>query len=309
MPKTQPAEWFLARESFLLAAVWIALASPMLLAQNNAAPGAASSPTPTASATAAPAFDVATIKPLPPDGRPTQGWVGTQYHPDGIEFASQALPEILCVAYGYKSIRFDGQVTGLPGWAVNQRYDIVAKMSAADISTFQKLSNDEQERWREAMLQSLLAERFSLKLHHGTKQVPVYEMVVAKGGIKMKDAATDTAPPRLGKGQDGKPLSTIHSLKDTTILQAYSMVALVVQLSAAEAQIGRPVLDKTGLTGRYNFTLDWSIYSASAAAGNSSTEDAPSIFTALGELGLKLQPATDSFDTIVIDHVEKPTEN
>ncbi|MGA2438251.1 MAG: TIGR03435 family protein [Acidobacteriaceae bacterium] len=191
-----------------------------------------------------------------------------------------------------------------------QKYDIVAKMSAEDITTFQKLNDDEKEQWIEAMLQSLLAERFSLKLHHGTKQVPVYEMVVAKGGIKMKDSATDTAPPQLGKGEDGKPLSTLHSLHYTTILQAFSMAALAVQLSAAPAaQIGRPVLDKTGLTGRYNFTLDWSIYSASAAAGNSPTNDAPSIFTALGEIGLKLQPATGSYETIVVDHVEKPTEN
>ncbi|MGO9230051.1 MAG: TIGR03435 family protein [Bryobacteraceae bacterium] len=307
MPNTQPAEWLLARESFLLAAVWIGLAYPMLLAQNNAAPGAASSPTPTASATAAPAFDVATIKPLPPDGRPTQGWVGTQYHPNGIEFASQALPEILCVAYGYKSIRFVGLVSGRPGWAVNQRYYIVAKMSAADISTFQKLSNDEQERRREAMLQSLLAERFSLTLHHGTKQIPVYEMVVAKGGIKMKDAATDPAPPQLGKGEDGKPLSTLRWAKDTTLMQAYSMKSLTNLLTMPAAQVGRPVLDKTGLTSTYNFKFDWSIYSANAAAGNSPTEDAPSIFTALGEIGLKLQPSTASFDTLVIDHVEKPT--
>ncbi|MGA2438248.1 MAG: hypothetical protein ABSF57_07015 [Acidobacteriaceae bacterium] len=111
-----------SRKSLLLTAASIALASPMLFAQSSPAPAVESSPTPTASATAAPAFDVATIKPLPPDGRPTQDWVGTRYHPDGIEFASLALPELLCVAYGYKSIRFDGQVTGLPDWAVNQKW-------------------------------------------------------------------------------------------------------------------------------------------------------------------------------------------
>ena len=109
---------------------------------------------------------MATIKPLPPDGRPTHGWVGLQTRPDGIEAASLDLPELLCYAFGYKSLRFDGQITGLPDWAANQKYDIVAKMSATDISTFQKLSNDEQEQWREVMLQKLLAERFSLTLHH-----------------------------------------------------------------------------------------------------------------------------------------------
>jgi uncharacterized protein (TIGR03435 family) len=295
------------RKSLLLAAVWITLASPMLLAQSTLASGAAAPPNPTAIAAPAPAFDVATIKLLPPDGRPTHGWVGLQTHPDGIEAASLNLPELLCYAFGYKSVRFDGQITGFPDWAVNQKYDIVGKMSAEDITTFQKLNDDEKEQWIEAMLQQLLAERFSLKLHHGTKQLPVYEMVVAKGGIKMKDAATDPAPPQLGKGEDGKPLSTLRWSKNTTLMQAYSMKSLTNLLTMPAAQVGRPVLDKTGLTSTYNFKFDWSIYSATAAAGNSTTEDAPSIFTALGEIGLKLQPATASFDTIVIDHVEKPT--
>jgi uncharacterized protein (TIGR03435 family) len=296
-----------SRKSLFVAAASIALASPMLFAQSSPAPAVESSPTPTASATAAPAFDVATIKPLPPDGRPTHGWAGLQTHPDGIEAASLNLPELLCYAFGYKSLRFDGQITGLPDWAANQKYDIVAKMSAADITTFQKVNDDEKEQWIEAMLQKLLAERFSLTLHHGTRQIPVYDMVVAKGGIKMKDAATDPAPPQLGKGEDGKPLSTLRWSKDTTLMQAYSMKSLTNLLSMPAAQVGRPVLDKTGLTSTYNFKFDWSIYSANAAAGNSPTEDAPSIFTALGELGLKLQPSTASFDTLVIDHVERPS--
>jgi uncharacterized protein (TIGR03435 family) len=125
----------------------------------------------------------------------------------------------------------------------------------------------------------------------------------------MKDAATDPAPPQLGKGDDGKPLSTLHWLKDTTLMQAYSMKSLADLLSMPAAQVGRPVLDKTGLTSTYNFTLDWSIYSASAAASNSPENDATSIFTALGEIGLKLQPSTGSVETIVVDHIEKPTPN
>ena len=318
MSKTASTEWLLTliadpsrakkffRTYLLLTAACIALTSPMLFAQNTTASGVASSPTPATNATAAPAFDVATIKPIAPDGRPTHGWVGLRNHSDGMEAAYLNLPELLCYAYGY-ILRFDGQVTGLPAWAVNQKYDIVAKMSAADISTFQKLNNDEQEQWRETMLQLLLTERFHLTLHRGTKQSPVYAMVVAKGGIKMKDAATDSALPQLGKGEDGKPLSTLRWLKDTTLMQAYSMKSLANLLSMPAAQVGRPVLDKTGLTSTYNFTLDWSIYSASAAASNSPTNDATSIFTALGEIGLKLQPATASVETIAIDHVERPS--
>jgi uncharacterized protein (TIGR03435 family) len=255
------------------------------------------------------AFDVASIKPIAPDGRPTKGWVGVQYHPDGIEFAYQSLTDLLCYAYGYKSLRFDGQVTGVPDWAAKQRYDIVAKISAADIPEFQKLGKDEQEQRREAMMRSMLAERFHLTLHRGTKEVPIYELVVAKGGIKMQDAATDPNPPQLSKDADGKPLPGIRWLKDTSIVQAYSMNSFADMLAMPAAFVGRPVVDKTGLTGTYNFTLDWSVYSAHAAAGLSPEEDATSIFTALGKIGLKLQPAMGDMETIVIDHVEKPSEN
>jgi uncharacterized protein (TIGR03435 family) len=293
------------RPILLIAAACIALVSSTLFAQSSAASGTGSAPP--ANASPAPSFDAATIKPIPPDSRPTRGWVGVQIQPDGIEFAWQTLPELLCYAYGYKDLRFDGQVTGLPDWAKAQRYDVVAKMSATDVTGLQKLSKDEQEQLREAMLQSLLAERFSLSLHRGTKQIPVYEMVVAKGGIKMKDAATDPTPPQLGKGEDGKPLSTLRWSKDTTLMQAYSMTSLANLLSMPAAFVGRPVLDKTGLASTYNFTLDWSIYSARAAAGNSPTDDATSIFAALGNIGLKLQPATEDIQTVVVDHVDKPS--
>jgi uncharacterized protein (TIGR03435 family) len=187
-------------------------------------------------------------------------------------------------------------------------------MSAADIATFQKLSNAEQEKWREPMTRSLLAERFSLTLHHGTKQIPVYDLVVAKASSKLVDSANDPNPP-LGKGDDGKPHQGTHSLKDTSTWQAWSMENFAGFLSSAVSGVGRPVLDKTGLTGTYDFPLNWSVYSArpampSAATGDASEpDDATSIFGALKEIGLKLQPAAGPMETIVIDHVEKPSEN
>lgn len=236
-------------------------------------------------------------------------------HPDSIQALAQTLPELLCYAYGYKDTRFDGQITGLPDWALTQPYDIVAKMSAVDSAAFQKLSKDEQEYQRELMLQALLAERFSLTLHRGTKQIPIYELVVAKGGIKMKDAATDPTPPQLGKDDQGKPKTDIRFLKDTSVAQAYSMQSLIDLLSIPQAHVDHPVVDKTGLTGSYNFTLNWSPFSArppapNATAGDAAApDDSTSIFTALGDLGLKLQPSAGPIETLVIDHVERPSEN
>ena len=257
-------------------------------------------------ATAAPSFDVATVKLVPPDavGRPAKGFIGVFYSPDGIEVSQQTLPELLCYAYGYKTLRFDGQIAGLPEWANKERYDIVAKMSPTDSVAFQKLNKEEQDRSRQQMLQSLLAERFSLTVHRGSKEVPVYDLVVAKGGSKLKDAATDPLPP-LGKDANGKPITGMRDLKDTAVAQAFSMSSLAGRLSDPSSQVGRPVLDKTGLTGTYNFTLDWSVYSARAAAEGEAT----SIFDALGKIGLKLQPSTGSFETIVIDYASRPTPN
>jgi len=252
-----------------------------------------------------PSFDVATIKPIPPDGRPTKGWVGVQYNADSVEFAYQTLRDVICNAYGYNNLRFDGQIAGLPDWATTQRFDILAKMTVADAATFATLRKDEQMHWREQAIQSLLAERFSLTDHRGTKQVPVFDLVVAKDGIKMKDAATDSTPPQLGKDEDGKPRPGVRFLKDTSIMQAYSMQSFTDLLSLPAAQLGRPVLDNTGLTGTYNFTVDWSIYSAGAAAAGEAT----SIFDALEKIGLKLRPSTAALPTIVVDHVEHPTAN
>ena len=261
---------------------------------------------PVASAQKPMTFDVATIKPSPADGRPAQGWI----RPDGIEFASQTLPQMLCTVYGY-SISFDGQVTGVPAWAEKQLYDISAKISAEDAAAFQKLSNDDKKAQMYAMMQSLLAERFHLTLHKSSKDLPVYELVVAKGGVKMKDSATDP-DPSLKRGDDGKPVTSLRWVEKTTVLQATSTSWIANILSIPAASVGRPVIDKTGLTGTYDFTFNWSIYYARAAAAPPDSPDAgsvPSVFTALGELGLKLQPATASFETLVIDHAEPPTKN
>jgi uncharacterized protein (TIGR03435 family) len=223
--------------------------------------------------------------------------------PEGVHASDATLATLVVYAY---SLRTEDQVTG-PDWLRTERFDVVAKMSAADIAEMQKLSSAEGTTRRALMMQALLADRFQLKAHAETKQVPVYELVVAKGGSKLIDAVTDPNPP-LGKGQDGKVSTGIHFLKDTSIWQAYSMPSLAGFLSQPVARVGRPVLDKTGLTSTYDFPLNWSVYSAGqAVAAGGSPDDAPSIADALKDVGLKLQPATGPIDIIVIDHAEKPS--
>jgi len=184
-------------------------------------------------------------------------------------------------------------------------------MSEADVAEMKTLSPADAKAHRQQMMQALLAERFKLKVHSETRQVPVFELVVARSSPKLKDAATDTSD--LRKDRNGKPVTGILFQGDTSLVQGESMQSFATFLSAPFAAVGRPVLDKTGLTGTYNFTLNWSAQPAHMVNGvgtySTPSDDAPSIFTALQELGLKLQPGTGPIEIIVIDHVEKPTEN
>lgn len=263
---------------------------------------------PTQPAPPAPSFDAVTIKPHPPVARPS--WLGIRATPDGVDAASATLQGLIHYAYG---LRIFDQVSGGPDWAKADMFDMQAKMSEADIAEMKKLNSAEATARRQMMLQSLLAERFKLKVHSETKQVPVYELVVAKSSPKLKDAATDTSD-NLRKDKDGKPLAGMFVMGDTTVAQGQSMKLLVNLLSMPFAFIERPVFDKTGLTGTYDFTLHWSAKPLGQVVNGVTSfvppsDDAPSIFSALQELGLKLQPATGPIEVLVIDSVDRPSEN
>lgn len=293
--------WKLAsrRTSASLALVALLAATTSLLsAQTN----------PAADTTPAPSFDAATIKPHPPTAK--SSWLGIRDTPDGVEASSATLRSLIQKAYGLRI--FDG-VDGCQEWCGSEGFDMQAKMNEADSAEMQKLRPAEATARRQLMLQALLAERFKLKVHFETRQVPVFELVVAKGGPKLKDAATDTSPD-LRKDKDGKPLIGMFHTADTTVVQGQSMQPLANLMSMPFAFIGRPVIDKTGLTGTYDFTLHWSAQPLGQVVNGVASfvppaEDAPSIFTALQELGLKLQPASGPIEVIVIDHIEHPTEN
>jgi uncharacterized protein (TIGR03435 family) len=292
-------DWKSRRITALLASVSIILTCPVLLAQTTPAV----SPVPSANPAPTPAYDVATIK-------PHQGifqMSGIEYQPDGFA-GTVTLSMLVQYAFGLRSV---DQVSGASDWAKSDWFDVQAKMSEAGFAEMQKLSHTESTAHRKLMLQAFLADRFKLKAHAETKQVPVYDLTVAKGGPKLKDAATDTSD-QLKRGADGKPLPGFLSwVTGKAIAQGYSMKNLAEFLSQPMAGVGRPVMDKTGLTGTYNFTLDWTPphpgVRLGAESDSASPEDAPSIFTALGDVGLKLQPSTGPLDIIVIDHVERPT--
>jgi uncharacterized protein (TIGR03435 family) len=148
-------------------------------------------------ASAPPAFEVVSVKPVDPDLRISM--IGLRRTADGIESQSVTLPMLIRFAYGgFMKLPTDDSVTGLPAWAKTANFQVSAKMSEADAADFAKLSKDEQDQRREQMVQTLLAERFELKMHHGSKQAADYELVVTKGGPKFKEGTSDF----MGSGRE-----------------------------------------------------------------------------------------------------------
>lgn len=213
---------------------------------------------------------------------------------DGMTFTNT--PLFMVIMYAYNSDR-PGKTLGLPDWTRSERYDITAKVTGPEVSEYLKLSRDE----RALMLQEVLSDRFKLQLHREQKPTPVYELVIAKGGPKMQPVHPSDFPAKghtvffTGNGQLSGKGATIEDL-------AFALT----DTNGMERQI----LDKTGLQGRYNFTLQFTLNQSADTTNPASGETVPSIFAALPEqLGLKLVPATDPVEYLVIDHIERPSEN
>lgn len=257
----------------------------------------------------APAFDVATVKPV--DAGALVSVVGVMQSQDGVDAQNVTVVMLIQFAYGPKVYRMEDQVVGLPEWAKTQRYNVQAKMNEADAAGMQKLSGDERQKQLGLRMQALLADRFGLKLHKGTKQGPDYELVVAKGGPKIKPVGEDD--PGIIKGKDGQPVKggMIRFMSGKFVAQQTTLGALASMLSQSQ-DVGRPVLDKTGLTGKYSFTLNWSptLSLPDGLKSPPQNEDAASVFTALeDDLGLKLVSSTGTQETLVVEQVNRPSAN
>ena len=181
------------------------------------------------------------------------------------------------------------QIIGFPRWAETDRYSLSVKMDMEKLDVFKTLPIEEQLRQQQLMMQAVLAERYQLKAHLETREMPVYELVVANGGPKLRE-----------KVSEGRPGASFFQPRDWWGNYG-TMKDLASKLSGPT---GGVVIDKTGLgTKTFNYFLKWTSDSQSGMAGG-----AASIFTALEEqLGLKLVPATDPVDVLIIDHIEKPT--
>jgi uncharacterized protein (TIGR03435 family) len=225
-------------------------------------------------------FEVASVKPSSADTSKSIGSVLLFLPGGGFRRTNVTLKSLIQTAYSVQ----DFQVSGAAGWMESEIYDIEAKASAGTDPTRVDVL---------LMVQTLLADRFKLQLHHEMKDTTRYVLMTGKNGIKMK-LATDAAGG--AKGTNGR------------ITGKRTMPQLADLLSAV---LDRPVVDQTGLSGQYEFTLEWLPELSQTGPGSPPPNpSAPSIFTALQEqLGLRLEAMKGNVQVIIIDHAEKPDAN
>ena len=222
-------------------------------------------------------FEVAVIHPSA--AAPGAGSSFESFEGGRIRITNEPVKLLVRVAFRLQ----DSQIAGGPGWLDTDRYDIEAKTGQPG-----KIAPDEMS----ALFESLLADRFQLKFHHETRELPVLALVAAKNGVKLKPAADG----------EGTSSNTSNQGKGTSRLKA---VATNMPLLAAYIgnRLGRLVVDRTGLSGSYDFSLEWAPDEASDSA-------APSLVTALREqLGLRLESQKAPVEVLVIDRLQRPSEN
>jgi uncharacterized protein (TIGR03435 family) len=261
-----------------------------------------------------PSFEVASVK---PNHSGTSRRFFSFGDPGRFTATNVTAKMIIEFAYNVK----DFQLSGGPSWINSEGYDINAKVDDSLAEQLQKLPLEQRLDQNRLMLQPLIADRFKLKLTRETKELPVNALVVAKGGPKLTSTAF-TPPDPSSSNPATPPNGPGIGFNGIGKLVATDMpVSALADVLPMQADLGgRMILDQTGLAGKYDFTLQWTPVNPVMTIGGvtlpplpgaaAPVPDGPSIFTAIQEqLGLKLESTKGPVDTIVIDHVEEPSEN
>jgi uncharacterized protein (TIGR03435 family) len=255
-------------------------------------------------------FEVASVKPAAnPEGQSL-----LQAVPGRLRMTNLALRRLILNAYGIQ----DYQLSGDPPWLGSEHYDILATTSGS--TSVQAMEGP--------MLQALLEERFKLTLHREPRQLPVYELAAGKSGAKLERSkegsctpySVDSPPPLApSPGQPNRTFCGLHltveGLNRTLEGKGVTLAVLATNLSRTyTSELGRNVIDKTGLDGTFDLTLKWAIDPVTDPAGRGGALPAdlagPSLFAALqDQLGLRLESAKGPVEVLVIDHIEKPSAN
>ena len=304
------------------------VAAPIIFGLANATPRRAQSQTQNTTAnTDVFAYDVVSVKPFKPGGGGRGGGIPSPptETPDGFIASHVTLSQLVQLAFGTHPF----QVQGAPSWYDSAAYEIDAKMDGSRVDALQKLSPHDQILARQHMLQALLADRFKLAFHQETKEVPVYFLVIAKNGPILQETKPGEVMPAFASPDGTKFPAGVTDLRNTdddgqrTLIGVGIPIFQLVEIMTYDMGDDRPILDKTGLTGKYDFTVRWFSPDAPTPLQRLSEMSAeerqaeirrrlvnPAQLAAIQkQLGLKLEPGKGPVEYIVIDHVERPSEN
>ena len=266
--------------------VWLAAVLAIAALSNAGAPAAqgqdATKPEPTKSMArdADPDWEVATVKPSDPAD--TRGQHG-QFTGRHVLLLDTTLEQFLLIGYGMQK----SQLVGEPDWVKTERWDIDGVSDVVGQPSFKQL---------QGLMRKILEERFGLQLHHEQREMPVFALTVARSGLKMMVNTSD--PDGWFHQQNGESNGRhVESLKNASVAD----LAHILQF-----HVDRPVVDQTGLTGRYDLKLQWTMDEAQTPVPDAP----PGLFTAIqDQIGLKLERIRAPADTLVIDKVNRPGAN
>jgi bla regulator protein BlaR1 len=242
-----------------------------------------------------PSFEVATIRPMPNGpSAPT---------PHGGSTIRLSFTPKMMMMYAYNLPDFsEGRILNSAGWT-EDTYEVQGKISDSDYAAMQKMTPAEKNQQIQLMMQALLRDRMKLKVHLEKREETVYALEVAKGGMKLAPAQ-EGMPQRFG---------ITHQGQNYQLTMTGGTLFGLAELLGRQPEIGgRSIVDKTGVTGSYDVALHWTRTGSAAVPDDASTQDenAPSFFTAIQEqLGLRLAPTKGQVDYVIVDHIEKPSEN
>jgi uncharacterized protein (TIGR03435 family) len=285
--------------TLLFIVAW-AMTVPSISAQESVTP----SPAANAEYVPTSTFDVASIRENKPSGSYTMTIV-VPLHSSTFKATSFCAMDLITRAYRVQ--RF--QILDAPAWAYSTRFDIQAKSDSSVDEVLAKLSDQQALLEKRHMLQMLLADRFQLKTHPGTKELPAFELIVMKNGSKLQETKVDPSNSEEANDPAHPRMPSLYQKGDgfpgyEYVAHGASMESIVGML---EVQFQTTVLDKTGLTGKYDFTLQ---YNGTTPSDSNDDDTAwPPLFKAIQALGLKLVSIKAPVATLIIDHIEKPSEN
>lgn len=244
-------------------------------------------------------YDVVSIKPYQDPPNANSSWSGSNSSPDGFTMHNSTLNGL--VGQAYRTEHF--KIGGAPDWLNKDHFDVEAKMDPEVADALQKLSPADQKLARQHMLRVLTHDYLKLVFHMEATEVPIYDLVVGKNGSKLKSPADPNTPGGMRMSGTGGVMTM--DAKNSPLRSLLGTLSI---------SLGRPVYDKTGLNGNYDFIVKYTPERPGSAGPGSdaalSPEEAPTLVIAIEEqLGLKLVSGKGPMDVIVIDHIERPSGN